>query len=448
MMKVFVSRLVMVSSFLIFCATTFADVPSGGTLPPEVEDKFDGERISFQEAVERSLRQNPQVVIATQEIVRAKAVLEQVRATGLPTLYANGSYTRLDGDRLSPAGVAGGTPTVILGENTIAANVQITAPILSAHSWAAWAHAADNVKVSAAAALEIERQLALSTGRAYLTVLTQRKVVEVSRIARDAARAHHDFARARQVGGIGNRIDEVRAAQELASSESQLQSVKTQLARAREALGVLVGVESAVDATEDPDLTSRGTAQDMLDGIGTRTDVKEATLRKDAAHKVTRDSFADYIPLLTAVFQPFYQDPPSLTVPRTGWQGQLVLQIPLFDGGARYGARRERSALEREAQIQLQATLRQARSEVRVSFEAVQHADLALTSADSAAQLAKEAFALATIAYREGAATNLELIDAERQSRDAATQAALAEDTARQARLDLLVAAGRFPDLR
>ena len=38
-----------------------------------------------------------------------------------------------------------------------------------------------------------------------------------------------------------------------------------------------------------------------------------------------------------------------------------------------------------------------------------------------------------------------EVIDAERQARDAETQAAIAEDTARQARLDLLAASGRFP---
>ena len=39
----------------------------------------------------------------------------------------------------------------------------------------------------------------------------------------------------------------------------------------------------------------------------------------------------------------------------------------------------------------------------------------------------------------------LEVIDAERRSRDAETAAVVAEDAARQARLDLLAASGRFP---
>jgi outer membrane protein TolC len=83
---------------------------------------------------------------------------------------------------------------------------------------------------------------------------------------------------------------------------------------------------------------------------------------------------------------------------------------------------------------------------VRVAFDAVRDADRSLAAARRAAALAKEAADLATTAYRAGTVTNLELIDAERQARDAGQQAALAEDTSRQARLDLLTASGHFPD--
>jgi outer membrane protein TolC len=44
-----------------------------------------------------------------------------------------------------------------------------------------------------------------------------------------------------------------------------------------------------------------------------------------------------------------------------------------------------------------------------------------------------------------GATTNLEVIDAQRSARDAETRRALAEDAVQRAKLDLLVALGRFP---
>jgi outer membrane protein TolC len=71
--------------------------------------------------------------------------------------------------------------------------------------------------------------------------------------------------------------------------------------------------------------------------------------------------------------------------------------------------------------------------------------DVALDQAERSAAFARTALELANEAYRAGATSNLEVIDAERQARDAETQAAIAENAARQARLDVLVAAGRFP---
>ena len=82
---------------------------------------------------------------------------------------------------------------------------------------------------------------------------------------------------------------------------------------------------------------------------------------------------------------------------------------------------------------------------MRAAIESVRLADEGLASARDAANLAGEAQRLANLAYRAGATTNLELIDAERRARDADTAAEQAADTARQARLDLLIASGRFP---
>ena len=75
----------------------------------------------------------------------------------------------------------------------------------------------------------------------------------------------------------------------------------------------------------------------------------------------------------------------------------------------------------------------------------MKRAEAALVAATNAARLAQSALELATTAYQAGATTNLEVIDAFRRARDAETTAAVAEDGARQARVDLLAASGRFP---
>lgn len=176
-----------------------------------------------------------------------------------------------------------------------------------------------------------------------------------------------------------------------------------------------------------------------------RSDVLASGARLRAAQHVVRDDWTDYAPYLTGTFQPFYQNPPTVTLPTTGWQATLVLTLPLYDGGLRYGQEKERASLRDEAKANLDGILRQARSDVRTAFEEVRRADVALASSRKASQLAASALELAQIAYKGGASTNIEVIDAERTARDAETAVAVAEDGARQARLDLLAATGQFP---
>ena len=122
-----------------------------------------------------------------------------------------------------------------------------------------------------------------------------------------------------------------------------------------------------------------------------------------------------------------------------------MLTLPLYDGGLRGGIARERDGDARRGPDQPRGGAAPGAAEMRVSFEAMLRADQALVAARESTRLAHRAYDLATIAYRAGATTNLEVIDAARVSRDADTADAQAEDLARQARLDLLVASGRFP---
>ena len=69
----------------------------------------------------------------------------------------------------------------------------------------------------------------------------------------------------------------------------------------------------------------------------------------------------------------------------------------------------------------------------------------ALEQAREASTHAAEVLRITDIAFRAGATTNIELVDAQRSSRDAETAVRQAEDRARLARLALLVALGRFP---
>lgn len=428
--------LVLCHSLVVRAQTATAQAAPATSLPT-VAISSALRQLSFEEAIQQALAQNPNVLIAAEETVRSRALTEQVASASLPTLYGNGIYTRLDNDRVL-------SDRVISGANQLSANLSLAVPLLAPPAWARWAHAKRNEKVTSLSLADTRRVIAQNAGRAYLAVIAQKRLIEVTARARDAARAHYDFAHQRFTGGVGNHLDEVRAEQEFQTDEGQLANAQAALYRAQETLGLLVGSNTPLDTTAIPKLAEANTeATGKLEDR--RPDVQAVRERLSLAERTARDSFTDYLPLLTGTFQPFYQNPPTLTLPTVGWQAQLVLSLPLFDGALRYGLARERRSLVRESRTNLDALLRQARSEVRAAFDAVRRADEVLGRNEAAARLAHESLDLATLSYRAGATTNLDVIDAERRARDADSQVAIAEDGARQARLDLLVASGRFP---
>jgi len=397
-----------------------------------------GEKISLTEAVQRALARHPTALIAAQEIERAQALLAEARAGSLPALTANAAVLRLDADRIFP-----GRPTPIAAKNQQSANLQLSVPLLAPQRWAQWSQAAANVETSRASGADVRRTLAIATARAYLAVISQKRQVDTLARAVAAARSHFDFTHTRFAGGVGNRVDEVRAAQQLAADQAQLSAGFTALERAREALGILLAEDRPVDTLDDvvlPDATGK-----PEDAAGRRPDVLAAKARAAAAEKVRKQSWTDFMPTVTGQFQPFYQHPSTLTQPETGWQAMLVLSFPLVEGGLRRGQMAERDALLAQARAHYDGLLRQTRADLRVAALAIRRADEALRSARAAAELAHQALDLANLAYQAGATTNIEVIDAERRARDADSAAVVAEDNVRQARLDLLVAAGQFP---
>ncbi len=394
------------------------------------------EKITMTEAVHRALLRNPSAQVAALEIDRAIALLNETRSNSLPTLTLNGAYTRLDNARL----FSGKT---LAAENQLSANLTLSVPLLAPQRWVQWSQGKANVRATDAANQDVGRTVALATARAYLAVVAQKRVVEINARALATDHAHYDYTHIRLVGGVGNRVDDVRAAQQVAADEAQLETSYTALARAREALAVLVGEAKPLDVYDDVSLASSST--DPEAAIAQRQDVAAAKARLGLAEKVKRESWADYTPSLVGQFIPFFQDPASLTTPETGWQALLVLSFPLVEGGLRRGQSQERATLVAEARSQYEGLLRQTRSDIRVAVEEIRRADNAMKSAANAARLAREALDLANRAYRAGATSNIEVIDAERRARDADTAAVIAEDTVRQARLDLLAAAGQFP---
>ncbi len=396
------------------------------------------ETVTFEDAVQRAIKTHPTGQQAAAGILRADAILQQVRARSLPVVDATFStniidpVTEFSGSTINPR-----TQTV----TTAGLSVPLFMPV----RWAERTQAEDEVAVSLRSADETRRAVAVAAGEAYLAIITQRRVLELNEQARDNARAHFTFANQRYEGGIGSRLNALRAEQEVSADEARVEDARLAIRRAQEALGVLIAADGPVDAAGEPAFEVPPPAIPDAQLITNRQDILVIAARQFAAERRVRDAWKDYLPSMTALFSPTVLAPTGLFANARSWRASVELTVPLFEAGGRRGQARERQALVDIVRAERTNAERQATSEIRTAREAVAATERALKFATAAAQQANEVVQITDVAFREGATTNIEVIDAQRRARDAETTAAIAEDAVRRARLELLVATGRFP---
>ena len=176
-------------------------------------------KVTFEEAIRIALEKNTTVAEAAQSILLAETFLQQAATVYRPTVNGAITTTILDSER-------GFNDLVTQPQVQSLLGVAASYNVLAASRWAAKAQAEDQVGVARLNTAEVRRQVAIATAQAYLTVITLQREVDVNLVARENAQAHVDYARARLEAGAGSRLNELRAAQELASVEVVLEAAR------------------------------------------------------------------------------------------------------------------------------------------------------------------------------------------------------------------------------
>jgi outer membrane protein TolC len=393
--------------------------------------------LTFEQAIDRALQENPTVAEAAEAITRATTLIDQARALTRPRIEARIVNTTLDTEQ----GFEGG---VVVPQNQFNFTGTVSMPLLDPARWADRAQAGDQLEVASRSTIEARQQVATATAQAFLVVIAWRRQVEVEERALENAAAHYDYATTRFEGGVGSRLDQLRADQEVAVGEGQVERARFSLLQSQEALGVLVAADGPVDAADEPTFDIPASIDENM-WIDARPDLRTQNAIILAAERIVRDSWKDVAPYGELAFDPQYVTPAGLFFPSRSWRLTFTVTQPIYLGGLQGAVKRERQVTFDESRLRLSALEIQARSEVRMAQASMRSSERMLVSARRAAEQAREVLEITTTAFEVGAGTNIEVIDAQRTARDLETAVTVLEDALQQARLDLLVAIGRFP---
>ena len=361
-----------VAIVLLAAAQAFAQTAATGAM----------ERVTFDQAVQRTLDRNPTVAQAATNIVRAEGLLQQARSATLPTASASAANVLLDSARGFNGGITQPRDQVTFGAD-------VSLPVLAPSRWAATNQARDQVEISKLSAADIRRQIAVAAAQAYLAVITQKRQLDVNIRALDNAKSHLDYADERLAAGAGTRLNQLRAAQELASDELRVENARLAVRRAQEALGVLLVGDGPVDTAEDP-VFDVPAAIDDASSMASRTDLQLLTAEQRAAERVWKDSSKDLLPTGSLSFDPQFVTPSGLFQPSKTWRLTLSFSQPIFQGGLIKAVTGQRKASFDFATLARTSVEIQARADVRLARESLASNERARASARTAADRAGE----------------------------------------------------------
>ncbi|HEV8548927.1 MAG TPA: TolC family protein, partial [Polyangiaceae bacterium] len=324
------------------------------------------------------------------DIRRAEADSRTALAGVLPTLNATGtaSHTILPkastGGSVIDTGTAAGATVVPTGggggRNSITGSVRLNVPLIDVHAW----HAIGTAKVSEEAAhldyANLERTTAAGLASAIAVNVTAERVSELGRVGLRNALERLALTQAKERTGTATGLDIVRARQDVASARSQLVNSDEALRKSRDSLGLALGLTTPVGVTPGTDL---GAIRDgvlktcrPLPKLEDRPDLRSASKSVELSRRRAVEVDQTFLPTLSAGSTLTESLSDSGAPGRTNWNVQAVLSVPIWDGGVRYGQRRNAAAVADQSEQAREALRRnstvdlvQARRQVDVADE-------------------------------------------------------------------------------
>jgi outer membrane protein, multidrug efflux system len=290
---------------------------------------------SWDDALAR-IRNAPDILATTAEIERASGLRRLALAAVLPAVVAVGGYQH--SDNAPPSNVW-----------SVVGNAAWSVDARSIYDVGTAGRAIDASRLTLA---ERKRELVAATIDTMLATLTAERIAADYRVALRASIDRWELAKTRFANSHGSKLDVDRAGKDVEAVRGLLVLGDEAVHQAREALGQLVGSPVPLAPTMDLDIegferaistTCRANGE-----IEQRADVRLARTRLELAERGVTSAELRFGPSVGVSTQVI--DLSTVPIgPTSNWTVAATVTIPLYDGGARYGAIRQARAEATEA---------------------------------------------------------------------------------------------------
>jgi outer membrane protein TolC len=339
----------------------------------------------------------------------------------LPAVGVTADYQRLD--MVSSMTIPGGGPTITMGDvDNYSAGLRVTQPIYAGGSIIANLHAGRLFSLLTDQTVRSAVQdLIYTATHAYYDVLLNQHLVQISADAVRSAEAHLDSVKQRRRGGVASDFDVLRAEVELSNFQAELIRNKNTINVAKAGLLKVMGVSQDSEVVLSDELVYVPLKVTMEESVETayrnRPDLFSREFNIKYQKELLKVNWSRYWPTISGYYDKTWSkpDPHNRMLIEWGraWDAGVMATLPIFDGFAREGGVIQQKARLKQAQIDLIDAEETALFDLTRAQLSIEDADEFVGSQRLNLTRAEEGLRLAEVGYREGANTQVEMIDAQ-----------------------------------
>ncbi len=390
--------------------------------------------LTLDECVRIAWGEQPQVAIAERQWRLSEERVKSIRANLFPQLSAGYQFRRYLSTRI---GFQIGVGQVQVQEPLEFKETSLSVSQLLFDSFQTPLQIRQAKAQANAASLAYERtraDIALQVAQQYLEVLRARALVRLQERVLERAKRLLEAAEAGYKAGTAAKLDVLRAQVQVRNAEVELLAAQNQERVALLTLRNLMGVDDdflfdIADPPEEP-YTPPSLTECLAQALRQRSEIREAEWQRTSANIAKQLARINALPVVN-ITGSYNRYPSTTRITDKEWAINLIVSYPIFDGGRVKAELAQAKLQEEQAELSLQRTIDTVRLQVHQAYSNWENARERWSAAQEAVKEAAETARLTEEAYKAGAVSLLDVINAQVALAQAETQEV-------QARYDLL----------
>ncbi|MBI4056052.1 MAG: TolC family protein [Elusimicrobia bacterium] len=372
--------------------------------------------LSLQDCIRIALEKSPDLSISKHRLSQATAQLRKTYAPFSPQGTFSANQTQLGYDQFSVLNK--GTRWDSSTRNaTLSTNWNL---FNGFRDWDKWKGAKYDREAAAETLMAAQRQIIIETIQTYYGLLLADKSIEAQKENLKSKQEHYQLAQARFKAGVRSYSDVLNAQIQMKQSEIQLIDTESKKKSSLFALNILLDLPISNPTTIIDELRFEPIQEDLEQNIQMAfTQRPEVLQAQDELHSTEAGrslAYHDFLPVLSLGGLYNYTvsgTPTGISNRNPFWQFNLGLNFPFWDGGVRLQEILRTREGVKIAEENLERVRRTVKNEVAEAYLNSERNQKVYQVAKDQVQAAKEDLKIVSERYKTGAASVLEVVDAQ-----------------------------------